>query len=353
MNSARAVIFGSYVNAWALSKALLKLNQPFVVCDRQNGLINASELVANPEDHLLFTNEEMLLRYLEMPGFKIFPKIARLELIDDKWKQFEFLQSIGERPIPSWPASGIPPSWPIYLKLKHSWWNGIRLPRGQLLSSASDVAQAFESFRFKSITPEMCFFQLPLAGSVRNNVSVSGFFDHCNQNRNCLVVTKKLWGCGLYTSEGTIVETIPDPTNLIERTRFILKELEFSGPFELEFFRDERSNEFYVLELNCRFWMQHGLFINHADNAVVRYVVDPTSSSLTPESPALRVIWIDTIGVLGSIVRGRIKFWDIVSLIVAKRGYKFDLNPGLTLSLQYMIRQLVRKLAKRWVEIPY
>lgn len=347
MSNQRIVIFGNYVNAWALRRSLKKMHRPFSVYSKSNNLIAGSEISVGAQDVLLFTDEGMLLKYHGRKDFNVFPTLNEPKIIDDKWAQYEFLKRIGESPVPSWQFGEEPKFFPIYLKLKSSWMADRRLPRGEVIHAEQEKRTVYKTKRFADVTPEMCFFQTPLTGNLTGNISVSGFFDHRNSNRNCMLTTRKIWGCGIYGSTGTIVESTIDPENLVNRTKFILEKLQFHGPFELEFFRDQASGHFYVLELNCRFWMQHGIFIDHASNAVVRYSVDRYCENLAPQTPDIAVLWVDTIGVIASLLKGEIKLVDIVKLFYKKRAFHVDLNPGIGLSIWHLGGVLLKKLKSK------
>src|SRR5690606_33114421 len=98
------------------------------------------------------------------------------------------------------------------------------------------------------------------------NYSTCGFFDAADPQRNAIIVTRRVLSAGGTIGTAAIVETLEDPAGLIGRTENILAQMGFQGPFELEFLYDDDTGKYYVLELNPRFWMQHGLFVDAYDN---------------------------------------------------------------------------------------
>jgi predicted ATP-grasp superfamily ATP-dependent carboligase len=118
-------------------------------------------------------------------------------------------------------------------------------------------------------------------------ISTCGFFDTLNHSRNLFLTTRKLLGLGGRLTTGVVVETIPDPGGLASRTAAILDALRYRGPFEMEFVEGRRRGMYHVLELNMRFWMQHGLFIDGCGNRLLeRYLDrdDPRPDGTPPEA---------------------------------------------------------------------
>jgi hypothetical protein len=73
--------------------------------------------------------------------------------------------------------------------------------------------------------------------------------------------------------DGDVVGLKEPPDGLLETTSNILSALDYSGPFELEFVFDARNKQYKVIELNPRFWLQHGLVESVSGCApVARYI---------------------------------------------------------------------------------
>ena len=99
---------------------------------------------------------------------------------------------------------------------------------------------------------------------ISHNVSVCGWWD---SHHEVLAVTRRR---GVAHGLGWWVERIDDPGYLRGLTRRILKTLNYSGPFELEFMWDRRDDAFKIIELNPRFWMQNLLVNEASDHALTR-----------------------------------------------------------------------------------
>ena len=231
------------------------------------------------------------------------------ELIDDKLAFHDFLLAIDEQPIPSYKLDEDFPNYPIYLKAKHSWRNGVKIPRGWLCYNFEELQLRLDRLPQDGWSKDLFFLQNFLDYPVHNNISVSGYFDYLKLERNLLIVTRKTVGTSKIISGGLIVETIPDPQDLIQRTSIILANIQFNGPFEMEYYLDESSDIYYVLELNSRFWMQHGLFLRFFDNGLLkRYLnLDDERDYSQIENSHRRVAWVDTIGTISLGLKGNFR----------------------------------------------
>ncbi|MGQ9645228.1 MAG: ATP-binding protein [Thermodesulfobacteriota bacterium] len=177
------------------------------------------------------------------------------------------------------------------------------------------------------------------------NISVSGFFDHQNPRRNILLITRKLVGYADKMTMGVIVMTNPDPERLLERTDNILQHLVYTGPFELEFFYEEKDHTYYVLELNARFWMQHGIFVSFFENGLIkRYLgMDTERDWNNLPSNDRPLIWVDNLAFLSSLLLLRTR---IVRALLKniRKGVQVCFYPGFSVFLGYVVRVGLRRL---------
>jgi hypothetical protein len=283
-----------YVNGWTIYKAILSLGE-----DGNKA-----------KKWLFFTEENTLMEAMNNKNNEYFykPKI-REGLIDDKLAFHDFLISIKEQPVPSYKIDEEYDEYPVYLKAKHSWRNGIKVPRGWLCYNLKELYLRIEKIREEGWDKEYFFLQKFLDYPVHNNISVSGYFDYLKPERNLSLVTRKTVGSSDRIAGGVIVESILDPQYLVQRTYSILSNLQYDSPFEMEYYLDESKGIYYVLELNPRFWMQHGIFFKFFDNGLIkRYLnLDTCEDHNQAYSKYNSIAWVDTIGMIVSCLKGNFK----------------------------------------------
>lgn len=306
------IVFSKSINAWTIKYGLKKINKHLEVynINEKRGILKSTIDFLPKDSTLFFTEENYLKKYIGLDGYRSYPKKIPLEILDDKYNFAHFLIEIRESPIPYTDhTSKI--DFPFYLKAKHSWKNDKKLPRGYICNNQRELDKSLAKISDLGMQREWFFKQKLLTSPVENNISTSGFYDYKNNKRNIIIVTKKTLGTGEKITDGSVVETIRDPNNLIDRTKYILNKLKYQGPFELEFFYELRDNQYYVLELNPRFWLQHGIFIEHYDNAVIkRYLdLDTPSDWLSNGIPEFKkIIWINNLYYNRSLLLGNYNF---------------------------------------------
>jgi hypothetical protein len=299
-------VFSHYVNAWTLKLGLAKLDKELLCIGDTDGLLKLTKDYPQPGDSLFFTEENSLKHYYGCKEqFNFYPKELTPELLDDKLAFAQELERIGERPVPYWEINDKCNCFPVYVKARHSWRDGLKLPRGYICNNLREHDYALNLIK-RDFDIDWFFYQKLLQSPPSNNISTCGFFDYKQPQRNLIIVTKKLLGDGGKIGTGCVIQTVDDPEKLIERTVMILNYLSFSGPFELEFFYEEKDNSYYVLELNPRFWMQHGIFLEHFSNGLVkRYLNIDTPEDWRQNSKRVHrtITWFDSVYLFTSIVR--------------------------------------------------
>jgi hypothetical protein len=227
---------------------------------------------------------------------------------DDKLAFADAIRAIGESPVPYWAVADVlpaaPPTLPIVVKSRFSWRGGRKLPRGWVCTTVREYTDAGLALRQAGFSPEDFLIQEFMPDA--DVVSTCGFFDAFNHSRNLFLVTRKLLGQGGRLTTGVVVATIRDPERLLSRTVAMLDALRYRGPFEMEFIEDCRRGVYHVLELNMRFWMQHGLFIDGCGNGLLKRYLDRDDPCLNDAPVAdVRLVWVDRIALVAAIARGR------------------------------------------------
>lgn len=349
----RYFIFSNYINAWTIREGLNRLGIKVEVVSGE-GLMPVSKLVPSAGDALFFTEESNLLRFYDSKEFYFHPQNIDRGLIDDKVYFSKNMLAIGEKPVPFWEIgtqhNQAPPQLPIYIKARHSWKGSKKLPRGYICRSTKEREKIFESIHANGWSLNTFFYQKLLNSPLQNNISVSGFFDHQDAKRNMLLLTQKLIGSSDKIATGWIVATTPDPERLLDRTTNILKQLRYTGPFELEFFYEEEDHIYYILEMNFRFWMQHGLFLSFFENGLIkRYLGMDTEKDWNTTSHFGRpLLWIDNIEFILSFLFFRTPVLRTLIQNIREKA-RICFYPGLFDTLGYLIRRVLRRLRKKFL----
>lgn len=337
----RNIVFSDYINAWSIKKGLKKLDLNLFSIEKNfNQILFVNKKEVEEDDVLFFTEENSLKEYINKSHNKFEPRYFDIELLDDKLTFANYLIGIGEEPIPSRELMSLEESYPFYLKCKHSWKDGVKLPRGYIVKNQMEINDVIAKVKGNGWDTNWFFHQKLLNSSSENNISVSGYFDYKNNNRNAIIVSKKTLGSTATMATGAVIETIKDPKDLIERSNYILNELEYQGPFELEFFYEEADNKYYVLELNPRFWMQHGIFIDLYDNALIkRYLhIDNEDDWYKNGVPPFKhILWVDSVHIVFLLLRLRMK--SILNLMKLKGDKVF--YPSIPVAIIFIQRKVI------------
>ena len=183
--------------------------------------------------------------------------------IDNKYEFSEFIKKINEKPIPYFKSKNeiIDKNHLYVIKTKKSIIKN-RL-RGKIIKY-KDIPNSLD---------HNYFIQKYIKNGY-NNISVCGYFNYKNNDDNVMLLTKKVVCYGGQFPCGALVMTInEDKDELYDRTNKLLNNINYIGPFELEFVKCLDENKIYICELNSRFWMQNGIFNLNGRNIIIdRYL---------------------------------------------------------------------------------
>lgn len=350
-NAMKCFVSTSHVNAWSIRKGLRRLGLDCASLQPCAGLIPAANSEPRRGDILFFTEEDSLMKHLAsgLQGFHFYPRSVPLPP-DDKLAFADAMRDLGESPVPYWPMEQRPPQeapvLPIVVKSRSSWRDGRKLPRGWVCATVQEYREACTMIRQAGLSADDFLLQEFLPDA--DVVSTCGFFDALNHSRNLFLTTRKLLGQGQGLTTGVVVETIDPPDGLVPRTVAILDALGYRGPFELEFVRDGRRGVYHVLELNMRFWMQHGLFIDGCGNRLLeRYLDRDQPRAVVPAINDVRLVWVDRLALIAAVVKRR---WGFLRearnrcRAAARRGARVVVYPGPWATLRFCGIAMVRRI---------
>jgi predicted ATP-grasp superfamily ATP-dependent carboligase len=173
----------------------------------------------------------------------------------------------------------------------------------QLISDRSQFERTVAELRREGFSAEDWSYQEALSVSPRHNVSICGWHD---REAPVHLATRKVLQHPPKNGNGDVCEVIdPPPRDLMESAANLLKALDYRGPFELEFVFDNNSRSYKIIELNPRFWMQHGLVGAWSDEALVKRYLGMAASSARPANPPR--YWINTIYALSRLARADVR----------------------------------------------
>lgn len=353
VSSRSLLILGDYINAWSLQQGLKRLGHRARTLPREQ--YNAIKWETLAGGALFFTDEAgWILAAQQQPPTHFLPRAYNPALID-KLLFAEHLCAIGETPVPFASLKTMQEATfrtPFILKPRLSWTGTRKLPRGVICSTEAESASALAQLQAQGVDRDLLFVQQFMPNA--ENISVSGFYDSQRPERRFFIASRKVLGDGGALCTGVLVETVPPPSGLGARVAHILDTLNYHGPFEMEFLHDAATNEYFVLELNPRFWMQHGLFIAGYENILIRAYLDESFklSALTNADymlPYKPLLWVDRcfpFVALASGVQAALRAYFQQIREARRRGYRVCGFPERGRAARYAVRQLLRRLSR-------
>ena len=229
-------------------------------------------------------------------------------LIFDRYKFYRFIEDIEGVFVPKTIDYSEDPNRifgnDYIIRVKKSWEQNKKLPRLQIVHSIEEKEKVESEFIQEGLEPQMWCYQELLSTLDTNNVSVCGWYDASFKQ---YAVTRKLVQHPPKTGNGDVVEIFKDaPESIVLATDAILEKLKYSGPFEMEFVYDVKSSEYKVIELNPRFWMQHGLVEEVTEQALVRRAVGTSVKSIDYKNLEHRY-WINGNQMLYRLAKGQMR----------------------------------------------
>ena len=339
----KSLVFSSYTNAYTIYKGTESLGVDTATAGSLAIFPIPTKAGATKADWLFFTEETSLRLALlgELEG-NFLPSQFPLHLLDDKWefvnwlKEQRLAKGLKQWSLAEWEQV----SYPCLLKAKHSWVGLIKLPRGWLCRSAKEIEDRLIYLKSQGLDSKHFFLQEWFSSTQCRVISVCGFHDSQKSHRNLVAVVERIFANAKVLSGSAAVETIDDEWLLTQNTEAILNRLDFIGPYEMEFL--VQCDNVLFLEFNPRFWMQHAIFLKNGNGLIKRYLkLDNEQDHL--HNKINNVIWIDTMHLVFSIVRFRIKFLLFIIKKFFKKKKQVIMWPGLLLSFYIFFRLIFLK----------
>jgi len=373
-----AIICGNYINAFSIITSLHAIGwkgkiitisekgTPFVLTNliKQGG--ESLELNLNePDDiigclnqyiqqvdrkYIFFTDErfhETFTKVLDkdlLQKTKFFIGSSKfLDTILDRYKFYEFIKQNDIAPVPKTITSDLNP-WDhfpeeFFIRIRRSWHGLRRIPGVKLIKNKSGFIDAHQEYSQLGVTTSDLCYQEVLSCDPLNNVSVSGWHE---QGFNNYYTTRKIMMHPPQTGDGMVVELIEPPAVLLNYTSELLEKLCYAGPFELEFVIDNHTNEYKIIELNPRFWMQHGLIERITGNEIVRrYLGGDWINTEKKENPKLRY-WVNSIHAIWCLLTSN--NWSFLHYI---RNPTTVVAPSWLLAVKWNTRKVALLARKR------
>jgi hypothetical protein len=339
------VVFSDYINAYSIKRGLKKLGIHLQFMPLWH---SDSHIELKSGDVLFFTEEASQKLFYGYDIYNYYPKHLPIP-IDDKFAFAAFLKDINELPVPFYRLdefSSIPFSlFPLCLKSRSSWIGKKRMPGGDLIASHEQLKTIRESNVY--IDNQNFFLQRFLKKYPTQCFSTCGFFSAYSPEKTIISVVQRLCD-NRFIGSGTIIQTVQDPDKLIDRTIQVLEKMNYTGPFELEFIHNLDDSQYYILELNTRFWMQHGIFIDAYDNALIKLYLNREEAVASEVKVFKPVIWVNSIFLLQSLIMFRMKkIFEYASILFkTDRGVKILFDPSLSIIFIICLRKLISKLRR-------
>ncbi len=343
------VVFSNFVSARSMRIGLEALGESLSASGAPGPLVTDLGRQPRPGDRLFFTDEHGLGRYLGREGFHFHP-VRMPWPLDDKLAFAEAVKDAGGDPVPFRRLDELAAQsvYPVILKGRHSWVDGRPHPRGALCTSRGEVESALRRYAAEGYPPEGFYLQAWLPDGVTNCWSVAGWYDAAQPGHALMLVTQKLAATRGGLGYALLVGRMEDPAGLVPRTAELLQRVGYTGPFELEFLRDERAGSFHELELNPRFWLQHSLLGAPASHSLLRrYLGLPVEGNGLPRG---RVLWVSGIGLVMSTIRPfRAESRRVRRLIAQWRrsGAEILVDPPLPVAARLLAEDVLRRLGRR------
>lgn len=344
-----AIICGSYINAYGLVASLRAVGwQDSIVCIKEEGCSAVLTEVLGPDvetwavrlnqpvdllyalaaripadrPKVIFFCCERFLEAFRDQGTALLPNSRfllgspdHLDTILDRFSFYRFIDRNRLAAVPKTIAGHEDP-WAtfgrqFFVRPKRSWLGLRRAPRVQRITGREEQHEVEALLKGFGLQRDDWCYQEVLSLDPKDNVSVCGWH---SPGERLYFATRHLLRHPSEVGNGDLTEIIPAPEGLLESTRRILDTLDYEGPFELEFVLDQATGEYKVIELNPRFWMQHGLIEAATGHGLVGRYLGKRETTVQPSDVRY---WVNTFYALFRLLKGD---WRVLRYLRDKRS---------------------------------
>ena len=203
-----------------------------------------------------------------------FGEISCISTILDRYEFYRFIEERNLAAVPK-TISGTEDPFAVFgdafvIRPRQTWHSSVRRECVKMVHGKKEYEKTMNDFASRSVGIEKLCFQELLCIKNESNVSIAGWFDPDHRHLYCL---RKRFQHPPGTGSGDVCERIDPPEGMMDAAVAILTQLKYAGPLELEFVFDTNSDQYKVIEMNARFWMQHGLLEQVSGRAILsRYL---------------------------------------------------------------------------------
>lgn len=195
------------------------------------------------------------------------------ELILDKRKFLGNLKENSDVPVPtSYSLKHVESiKFPVFVKPKSSFMGDKKTSLEKaVIKTSSELENYLQTAEKLGASKNDVEIQELLSTQTCDNISISGWYD---KEFYQFYQTQKILQHPPKRGNGDVVKLMKLNTIFEKQVLEVMKILDYQGPFEAEFVKEAWGNEYKLIEINPRFWMQHGLIEQLSGHLLVaRYI---------------------------------------------------------------------------------
>ncbi|MCL3779152.1 hypothetical protein EMN47_02015 [Prolixibacteraceae bacterium JC049] len=218
--------------------------------------------------HQVIWNNKQLLRDLNVTYFIGNTNPHKIINKDIFLKEIEFNTNV---PVPySVDATGndfVDDQFPILVKFASSFSNGRKTPKSKRVDSKEELIDYLKQIESNCFNRNDVILQELLSEESKHNVSVCGWYD---KETTLFFQTRKILQHPPKVGNGDVIVWEPLNSDLESYTKEICAHFDYEGPFEMEFIKSNNNDDYKIIEMNPRFWMQHGLIEQISNHYLIK-----------------------------------------------------------------------------------
>ncbi|HQA75206.1 hypothetical protein [Flavobacterium sp.] len=195
------------------------------------------------------------------------------ELILDKRKFLGNLKENSDVPVPtSYSLKHVESiKFPVFVKPKSSFFGDKKTSLEKaVIETKTELENYFQKVEKHGADKDDVEIQELLSTQTRDNISVSGWYEN---GFHRFYQTQKILQHPPKRGNGDVVKLMQLNPILEKHVLEVMKILDYQGPFEAEFVKEKKGSQYKLIEINPRFWMQHGLIEQLSGHLLVaRYI---------------------------------------------------------------------------------